>query len=250
MNNWTSLPMGLDGEAMPLFDHYDDSAPLSFETHFDDSYDEKSWSDPYEMTLGEFYERLSEGQHGATDAEIAPLIPMLLSALPAVVQGVSSVVSSFSRPRQAPPPPRPAAPPPQASPVAPRPRYAAPRPSFVPRPTPPPAPVPTPQAAPAPGVDNSTLATLLALISNPGLQSAVQTAAGNASIPIGGNSNLPVSAVMDIIGQLAGAVTGNEAPPSQEAYPDFLFDSYGNALVNLDSAEEIGNLLLEKFQYR
>ncbi len=266
MNNWTSQPMGQHGIAMPSFDNYDDSATLSFENHFDDSYDEKSWSDPYDMTLGEFYGRLQDGQYDSSDAEFA-FIPALLGALPKiiqgvskviprVVQGVSSAVGSFSRPQQAPNPapypnfgaaPLSVAPQPPTGMALPRPK---PRPRhFFPKPmhTPPP-PIPAPQVSPAPGVNNSTLATLLALLSDPGLQSAIQTASGSASIPIGGNSNLPVSSVMDIIGQLAGAVTGNEVPPAQEAYPDFLFDSYGNALVNLDSAEDIGNLLLDRIQ--
>jgi hypothetical protein len=149
-------------------------------------------------------------------------------------------------------------------PQAPLPRHSpTPRPMY--RPPVPPAPRPLTQAMPqlipqlppqalpstAPAAqatnDPNLLATMLALLANPNLQQSLQAAVGSNSIPIG-NTDIPVSAAIDIIGQLAGALSGTETPPAQEHYPDFLFDSFGNALVNPDSVEDTANLLLQRLQ--
>lgn len=278
MNHWTSQQVAQGGYSMPSFEQHEDRNVPFFEDSFegfDDGYEPGGTAD---MTLGEFYGMLQEAQERmqteGQDADILPFIPALLGAVPSIVSGVSSMVQSFSRPRSAPPAPRAPMPVPRVAspPRPPLPRISpSPRPSYrpplppTPRPAaqvlpqpmpqsspvaaPPPIPQGLPMAAPppSPANDTGTMATLLALLANPAFQQSLQTAAGSSSIPIG-STDIPVSAAIDIIGQLAGALSGTEAPPTQEHYPDFLFDSFGNALVDPDSVEDAANLLLQRLQ--
>lgn len=202
---------------------------------------------------------------------VAPVIARGVSAVaPNIVRGVSAVAQSFARPGVPAynPPPRPAAPyqAPQPRPHTPPPVAPRPLPSFRPpvrrplRPVQPPATssvvpppvVPSPPAAPTPQTpstsgNDSMLNTMLSILANQNLQSALQSATANTSIPIG-NTEIPVSAAIDIIGQVAGLLTGNQEPEPTEAYPDFIFDSFGNALVDPDSLEDTANLLLQRIR--
>lgn len=195
--------------------------------------------DAERMTLGElrefFLHAAEQLDADSPDTEWVQLIPMIAQAIPAIAQGVGSLVKGKGgkRPRgkQYDPQPTPAQPgsvPPGTVPLVAAPPVGG-----------------TPTQPTPPTVPPSALSTLMGLLQNPAVLSAVQqigTNNMNVNKPIG-KTDVPVSSVLQVVSQLAGSLAGGA---QQEGYPDFLFDNYGNSLADPDSPESVGRLILRQ----
>jgi outer membrane biosynthesis protein TonB len=260
----------------------------------------ESYSDPSESSLekiyslgnkiNEYVETLAEDKENAYAAEIwAALIPAIISAIPAVVQGISGLVNGSrqqaapprpapapqqqNRPAPGPTPPRPAPAPQQQNRPAPGPTPPRPAPAPqqqnrpAPRPTPPrPAPAPIPQpiaqqtlqptqtpAAQGGGVDANIVNQFINVLSDPAVLQMLQTAvvSGRQETIEVGPEKVPVTtgAVLNAISDYAKRISFGLADGIYET-PEYLLDNYGNFKCDPASPRERAEVLMELFNIK